>query len=75
MGSVIFVAGISILLGLSCALWPEKVAELGVRLDSVNQRPSRQMLVRYARLTRWTGRIVGVLLLGMGLWLLFAAWQ
>ena len=75
MGSVIFVAGIFILLGLSCALCPEKIAELGVRLDSVNQRRSRAMLFRYARLTRWTGRIVGVILLGVGVLLLFVSWQ
>ena len=75
MGSVVLVAGIFILLGLLCVLWPEKVAELGVRLDSTDHRRGREMLARYPRLTRWSGRIVGGMLLGVGVVLLFVAWQ
>jgi hypothetical protein len=73
MGSVECVAGVFIILGLACMLAPEQIAELGVRLDSTNQEGARKMLKRYARTTRWSGRIVGGLLVVAGLLILFAS--
>jgi uncharacterized membrane protein len=73
MGSVACVAGVFLFLGAACLLYPEQVAELGVRLDWLNQDGSRKILARYRRATRWSGRIVGGLLLCVGIILLFVA--
>ena len=73
MDMVTCVAGVFIVLGLVCALAPERVADLGVRLDSTNQASAREILKRYARATRWTGRIVGSMLVITGLIILLAS--
>jgi threonine/homoserine/homoserine lactone efflux protein len=75
MGSVWVVAGVFIILGLVCMLAPEQVAELGVRLDFTNQAAGRRILKRYARATRWSGRIVGGLLVLAGVLILIASSQ
>jgi hypothetical protein len=72
MDSVTCVAGVFIVLGLVCALAPERVAELGVRLDFTDQASAREILKRYAGATRWTGRIVGGIFIITGLFILLA---
>lgn len=67
------VAGIFLLLGVACVLRPEALAEWGLRLDTSNPRRSHAILARYAHVTRWTGRIVGGLLLLVGAILLLVA--
>lgn len=67
-------AFIFLVLGAACVLLPERLAELGLRLDPVaTRRTSREMLKRYPRVTRWSGRIAGGLLFVVGLFLLFVA--
>jgi threonine/homoserine/homoserine lactone efflux protein len=56
-----------------CLFMPEKAAELGVRLDSVGQARTREILKRYAHWTRWTGRIVGGIFIIAGLVIFFAS--
>ena len=73
MGAVGCVAGVFLLLGLACVLLPEQMAELGVRLDWTGRERSRAILKRYARLTRWSGRVVGGILILAGLVILFAS--
>jgi threonine/homoserine/homoserine lactone efflux protein len=74
MGSVWFVAVLFLALGTACVLLPEKIAHLGLYLDAAATRPgSRKILARYPRVTRWSGRIAGGLLIAVGLLLLFVA--
>ena len=73
MDSVACVTSAFIVLGLICLLAPEQVAHLGVRLDSTNQASAREILKRYARATRRTGRIVGSIFVIAGLLILLAS--
>jgi len=73
MESIECVAAVFIVLGLLCALAPEQVADFGVRLDSTNQATAREILKRYARVTRWTGRIAGGIFVITGLIILMAS--
>ena len=52
---------------------PERVAELGVRLDSFGHARSREILKHYAHWTRWTGRIIGGIFIIVGLVIFFAS--
>jgi threonine/homoserine/homoserine lactone efflux protein len=67
------VAGVFILLGMFCFFMPERVAELGVRLDSLGRARSREILKRYGHWTRWTGRIIGGIFIIVGLVIFFAS--
>ena len=67
------VAGLFILLGLFCCFMPERVGELGVRLDSFGHARSREIRKRYAHWTRWTGRIIGGIFIIVGLVIFFAS--
>ena len=73
MGAVVFVAGFFLCLGLLCVLLPETVAQWGIHLDVLNRERSRAILARYPRATRWSGRIVGSILIVVGIVLLLVA--
>ena len=73
MDGVGCVAGVFVVLGLICALAPERVAHWGVRLDWTNQAAARRILKRHARATRWSGRIVGGILVLSGLLIFLAS--
>jgi hypothetical protein len=67
------VAGFFILLGMFCLFMPERVAQLGVRLDALGRDRSREILKRYAHWTRWTGRIIGGIFIIVGLVIFFTS--
>ena len=73
MDSVTCVAGFFVFLGLFCILMPAQVAQMGVHLDFIGRARSREILKRYAHWTRWTGRIVGGILVVAGLVMFFAS--
>ena len=73
MGAVGCVAGFFICLGLLCVLLPETVARWGTYTDTLNRERSLELLARYPRATRWSGRIVGGILIVVGVVLLFVA--
>jgi len=73
MDIVICVAGLFIGLGLLYLLAPEQVAEWGIRWRSADPHQDREILKRYPRLTRWSARIVGCILVVAGLVIFIAS--
>lgn len=73
--SLFLVAGIFLLLGLACMLWPREMAELGIRLQSANTRRESRLMKRYPHVTQWSGRIIGGVLFVTGLVLCFVGFS